>query len=166
VLGYDKLGLDDNLPQAGGLIDATLIQGDYVAVHNYGWTEFEIDPLSQQLHVTAWGVEPYSAEDLAADPGSVISQVPRVVSEFTVNPHMGSPDETGNEPSSEVTNLLGDLIEWKETIENFGEQSLSELARRVGGDDVFAPILQDLTAHDPLQGFSSPILNGGEFLIG
>jgi phosphodiesterase/alkaline phosphatase D-like protein len=166
VLGYDKLGLDDNLPQAGGLIDATLIQGDYVAVHNYGWTEFEIDPLSQQLHVTAWGVEPYSAEDLAADPGSVISQVPRVVSEFTVNPHMGSPDETGNEPSSEVTSLLGDLIEWKETIENFGEQSLSELARRVGGDDVFAPIFQDLTAHDPLQGFSSPILDGGEFLIG
>ena len=92
--------------------------------------------------------------------------MPRVVSEFTVNPHMGSPDETGNEPSSEVTSLLGDLIEWKETIENFGEQSLSELARRVGGDDVFAPIFQDLTAHDPLQGFSSPILDGGEFLIG
>ncbi|MBE9045634.1 phytase [Pleurocapsales cyanobacterium LEGE 10410] len=37
-LGFDPIGLDDNLPQAEGLIDAELIRGDY-----YSWTEFEID---------------------------------------------------------------------------------------------------------------------------
>ncbi|XQQ08029.1 MAG: alkaline phosphatase D family protein [Leptolyngbya sp. IPPAS B-1204] len=44
LLGYDPIGLNNNLPQADGLIQANLLQGDYVSVHTYGWTEFDIDP--------------------------------------------------------------------------------------------------------------------------
>ena len=43
-LGFDPIGLDNNLPQAEGLIDAELVQGDYYVGHTYGWTEFDIDP--------------------------------------------------------------------------------------------------------------------------
>src|SRR3954447_22508877 len=114
ILGYDKLGLDDNLPAADGLIDATLIQGDYVAAHNYGWTEFGIDAQSQQLHVTTWGIEPYTAEDLSANPESVIARTPQVISEFTVNPHFGGNVVIGNQPDSEVgANFLAETAKWK-----------------------------------------------------
>ena len=100
-----------------GLIDATLIQGDYVAAHNYGWTEFNIDAQTQQLHVTTWGIEPYTAEDLSANPESVIAKTPQIVSEFVVNPHLGGTPVTGNQPDGEAgTNLLGDMAEWKDTI--------------------------------------------------
>jgi phosphodiesterase/alkaline phosphatase D-like protein len=96
ILGYDRLGLNDNLPIAHGLIDATLVQGDYVAVHNYGWTEFEIDPQSQQLRVITWGITPYTAEDLRTNPEEVIARTPQIISEFIVNPHLGDIAETGN----------------------------------------------------------------------
>ena len=90
------MGLNDNLPAANGLIDATLVQGDYVAVHNYGWTEFEIDPQSQQLRVMTWGIAPYTAEDLRVNPEEVLARTPQIISEFIVNPQRGGPAEPGN----------------------------------------------------------------------
>jgi phosphodiesterase/alkaline phosphatase D-like protein len=108
ILGYDRLGLDDNLPVAEGRIDATLIQGDYVAAHTYGWTEFDIDAQSQQLRVTTWGIEPYTAEDLRANPGSVIARTPHIVSEFIVNPH-GGDVVTGNQPDGGAGSTLPTL---------------------------------------------------------
>ena len=85
-LGFDPLGLDDNLQAAEGLIDATLIQGDYVVAHTYGWTEFDIDPTTQQLRVTTYGIDAYTEAELLADPTSITSQTPRIVSEFVVSP--------------------------------------------------------------------------------
>jgi Ca2+-binding RTX toxin-like protein len=38
-LGYDPLGLDNNLSQANGLINAKLLQGDYLATNTYGWKD-------------------------------------------------------------------------------------------------------------------------------
>ena len=63
------IGLDD-----ASHIDATTIVGDYIATHTYGWTEFEIDALTQQLLVTTYGVEPGTLND------------PAIVSQFSVNP--------------------------------------------------------------------------------
>jgi phosphodiesterase/alkaline phosphatase D-like protein len=96
LLGYDRLGLNDNLPAANGRIDATLVQGDYVAVHNYGWTEFEIDPQSQQLRVMTWGIAPYTAEDLRVNPEEVLARTPQIISEFIVNPQGDDTAEPGN----------------------------------------------------------------------
>uniref|UniRef100_UPI0005B3080C hypothetical protein n=1 Tax=Anaplasma marginale TaxID=770 RepID=UPI0005B3080C len=85
-LGYDPIGLNNNLPVANTAIDANLLQGDYLATHTFGWTEFDIDPLTQQLLVTTYGVDSYSEEELLADPNATINQTPRIVSQFSVNP--------------------------------------------------------------------------------
>jgi 3-phytase/alkaline phosphatase D len=80
IFGYDPFGL------SGSSIDAQLLFGRYVAAHVYGWTEFEIEPTSQRLTVTVWGIEPYTANDLASDPDGVLARVPQVVSRFRVTP--------------------------------------------------------------------------------
>ncbi|MGF1459414.1 MAG: alkaline phosphatase D family protein [Leptolyngbyaceae cyanobacterium] len=89
--GYDPIGLDNNLTAEQGLqgsfeVEATLLQGDYVAAHTYGWTQFDIDPNSQVLTVTTYGIEPYSEADLLADPESVVNSTPFIVSQFEVVP--------------------------------------------------------------------------------
>ncbi|MEB3359018.1 MAG: alkaline phosphatase D family protein [Synechococcales bacterium] len=83
-LGFDPVGLE------GSGIDATLLQGEYIAAHNYGWTEFDIDPLTQELTVTTYGVEPYTEADLLADP-AIASRTPVIVSQFTVRPTLAPP---------------------------------------------------------------------------
>lgn len=85
-LGYDPLGLDANLANAEGLIQAELLQGDYVATHSYGWTEFEIDQFTQQLLVTTYGIDPYNANDIANDLDGVIARTPQIVSQFRITP--------------------------------------------------------------------------------
>ncbi|MEB3148202.1 MAG: 5'/3'-nucleotidase SurE, partial [Sphaerospermopsis sp.] len=84
--GYDPIGLNNNLAVADGLIDATLLQGDYVATHTYGWTQFDIDPVTQKLTVTTYGIEYYNREELEANPDEIINRQPQIVSQFEVNP--------------------------------------------------------------------------------
>ncbi|MEA5504628.1 5'/3'-nucleotidase SurE [Halotia wernerae UHCC 0503] len=85
-LGYDPIGLNNNLSQADGLINAKLLQGDYVATQTYGWTKFDIDPQTQKLTVTTYGIEPYTREELAANPSVVTNRQPKIVSQFEVDP--------------------------------------------------------------------------------
>jgi 5'/3'-nucleotidase SurE len=90
-LGFDPLGLDNNLPQAEGLIDAELIQGDYFVGHTYGWTQFDINPETQQLTVTTYGIEAYSEDELLANTETILSREPQIVSQFVVNPELPEP---------------------------------------------------------------------------
>jgi alkaline phosphatase D len=85
-LGYDPLGLDANLTEADDLIQAELLQGDYLATHTYGWTEFEIDKFTQQLLVTTYGIDPYSSDDIANNLTGVVNRTPQIVSQFRVTP--------------------------------------------------------------------------------
>ena len=87
ALGYDPLGLNANLPQADGLINAKLLQGDYLATHTFGWTEFDIDPLSQKLTVTTYGVKNYTEAELLKDPAAIAGLMPSIVSQFEVLPN-------------------------------------------------------------------------------
>jgi len=87
VVGYDPVGLNDNDADAEGLIDAELLQGDYLACHTFGWAEFDIAPETQELLVTVYGVDAYSEIDLLADANSVVNQAPRIVSQFLVRPN-------------------------------------------------------------------------------
>ncbi len=80
TLGYDPVGLD-NSP-----IQATLLQGDYMAVHTYGWTEFEIAENTQTLTVTTYGTDAYTAAQLTNNPISITSLTPQIVSQFRVIP--------------------------------------------------------------------------------
>ncbi|MEB3291941.1 MAG: phytase [Synechococcales bacterium] len=86
ALGYDPVGLNNNLSQANGLINAKLLQGDYSATHTYGWTEFHVDATTQKLVVTTYGIAPYSREELLANPAAVLARQPKVVSQFEVDP--------------------------------------------------------------------------------
>ena len=80
--GYDAVGLE------GSNIDATLVQGDYFVVHQYVWTEFDIDQETQVLTVTTYGVNSYTVEDIAADAAAIAALQPEIVSQFVVNPVM------------------------------------------------------------------------------
>ncbi|MDX2231990.1 MAG: phytase [Leptolyngbyaceae cyanobacterium bins.349] len=85
-LGYDPVGLDANLAIAAGKIDATLLQGDYVATHTYGWTLFDVDESTQNLTVTTYGIAPYTEAELLANRADIVSRTPVVVSQFEVRP--------------------------------------------------------------------------------
>ena len=85
--GYDPMGLNNNLPQAEGLIDAELIKGDYVGNFHLSWTEFNIDEETQQLTVTTYGILPYTVEDIPDDP-TILERQPEVISQFVVNPQV------------------------------------------------------------------------------
>ena len=84
-LGYDPIGLDNNLAQADGKIDATLLQGDYYVGHSFSWAEFDVDAETQKLTVTTWGIDGYTEEELLADPDAIINQTPVILSQFEVN---------------------------------------------------------------------------------
>ncbi len=114
-LGYDPIGLDNNLPQAEGLIDATLLQGDYYVGHSSTWTEFEVDAVTQALTVTTWGIDGYTEEALLADPDSIINQEPVILSQFVVNPEgtiLGGTDAgdtlVNGDDDSKLSGLDGD----------------------------------------------------------
>jgi hypothetical protein len=53
---------------------ARLLEGHYVAVHSYGWTEFDVDTETQRLTVTTYGVEWYDEAKLLADPQGIIAR--------------------------------------------------------------------------------------------
>ncbi|MDY7020709.1 MAG: alkaline phosphatase D family protein, partial [Cyanobacteriota bacterium] len=120
--GFDPLGLDNNLPQAEGLIDAELLQGDYFVGHTYGWTQFDIDSETQELTVTTYGIEAYTEDELLENTEEVLSREPEIVSQFVVNPvaddnrlEIEGTDEnntlTGAENDNIIAGLLGnDLI--------------------------------------------------------
>ena len=85
--GYDPIGLNNNLSQVDGLINSKLLQGDYIATHTYGWTEFNINPTTQKLTVTTYGIKPYTEAELVADPNAIINLQPQIVSQFEVEPN-------------------------------------------------------------------------------
>jgi 3-phytase/alkaline phosphatase D len=96
-LGYDPLGLDNNLAIADGKIDAKLLQGDYVATHVYGWTQFDVDKDSQKLTVTTYGINPYTAADVLANPNAITSRTPSIISQFEVTPTLTQKGTAGND---------------------------------------------------------------------
>ena len=137
-LGFDPIGLDNNLPQAEGLIDAELVRGDYYVGHTYGWTEFEIDLQTQQLRVTTYGVDPYSEEEILENPNAINELEPVIVSEFVVNPQ-------GEEPDAEFTSVFGtteadtlDITGTKKLVfagEGDDTVNVSQGDNRIYGDD-------------------------------
>lgn len=94
LYGYPRIGLDS------ALVNAQLLDGGYVVVNTYGWTEFDIDADTQQLTVTTYGITWYSPEDMASYPEDIIQRTPQVVSSFRVDPcgdiGTGSSPATGN----------------------------------------------------------------------
>jgi 5'/3'-nucleotidase SurE len=112
--GLDPVGLE-----ADSGIDAELIQGGYVAAHTFGWTEFDINAETQALTVTTYGIEPYSEEELLANPEAITSREPQIVSQFVVNPQ-------------EVDPLSATLIDTSNTDADGNEIELIDLTAYAG----------------------------------
>jgi hypothetical protein len=72
-MNHTKLGGISN-----GLINAKLLQGSYTATNTYGWTEFDVDPTTQKLTITTYGIPAYSRAELEANPNSVINRTPTI----------------------------------------------------------------------------------------
>lgn len=81
AIGLDPIGLE-NSP-----VRATLQEGHYVAAHTYGWSEFAVDPHTQALTVTTYGLEPRQPP---ASEGPAAASL-EVVSRFVVRPASSSP---------------------------------------------------------------------------
>ena len=86
VNGYNTIGLN------GSSIDAALILGRYAATTTYGWTEFQIEAITQKLTVTVWGINAYPIPLTADDFARIADQQPRIVSQFKVNPKPSRPN--------------------------------------------------------------------------
>jgi hypothetical protein len=84
-LGFNPFGLED-ASSGDTAIDAKLLQGDYMAGHVYGWSEFEVDATTQALTVTTYGIPAYQARDMARDGAAILAQTPQIVSQFVVQP--------------------------------------------------------------------------------
>ncbi|MGB3405655.1 MAG: alkaline phosphatase D family protein [Microcoleaceae cyanobacterium] len=84
TLEYDPIGLDNSN------INAELIEGSYTNVHTFGWTEFLINPQTQNLTVTTYGIRPYTQTEVTATPAFVVNRLPEVVSQFIVTPNSTS----------------------------------------------------------------------------
>ena len=84
TLEYDPIGLNNSN------INAELVEGYYTNVHTFGWTEFLINPQTQDLSVTTYGIRPYTQTEVTATPGFVVNRLPEVVSQFVVTPNSTS----------------------------------------------------------------------------
>lgn len=89
---YPRIGL------RGAPIDARLLQGRYISTNTYGWTEFEIDAVTQCLTVTTYGVDWYTEEELLTDTEEVLARQPRIVSQFRVQPRLDRTNPTAPPP--------------------------------------------------------------------
>lgn len=81
-LGYTPIGIE-----ADSGINASLTVGTWTATSSYGWTEFQVDPLTQALTVTTWGIPYYQeagATQYAGLPFENLS--PQIVQQFVVMP--------------------------------------------------------------------------------
>ncbi|QEI43442.1 3-phytase [Dolichospermum sp. UHCC 0315A] len=119
ALGYDPIGLNNNLTVASGLIDAKLLQGDYIATHTYGWTEFNIDQATQKLTVTTYGIDPYTRQEVEGNPAAISSRQPKIVSQFEVTANNFVDLELSQ--TANVTNaVIGDQVTFTLTLSNKG----------------------------------------------
>lgn len=80
ALGYSPIGLEDSglnyqvlqtLPGANA----------WSSTNTYGWTEFDVDAITQDLTVTTWGVPWY---DASLDPNIIGTLQPQIISQFRV----------------------------------------------------------------------------------
>jgi hypothetical protein len=76
--GYSPTGIQD--PS----IDATFTVGGPVAVHHYGWTEFDVNAQTKDLTLTTYGVDWYSPNQVVADPQAIIARPITIRQQFTV----------------------------------------------------------------------------------
>jgi 3-phytase/alkaline phosphatase D len=102
LFGYDAVGLD------GSGLDVRLRGGDYVALHTYGWTEFEVEASTQKLTVTTYGIDAYSESRLLEQTELILRRRPRVVSRFSVQPSLTPAQDADGDGVLDASDLCAD----------------------------------------------------------
>lgn len=87
VAGLDPLGFN------GSVINAQWEVGGPVAAHSYGWTEFELDRNTHELVVTTRGIPAYTTAEISP---AIVTQIPKVLSQFRVFPQNVTPPLRAN----------------------------------------------------------------------
>jgi PEP-CTERM motif len=82
---YSAVGLEDSG------IPFELISGDWVMTHVFGWTEFEIDPDTQDLLVTTWGISWTDVVAALGDDAALAALLPQIVGQFRVSADVREP---------------------------------------------------------------------------
>jgi hypothetical protein len=135
-LGYDPIGLDNNLPATDGKFHAQLLQGSYFVSNDLGWTKFEVDADTQSLLVTTYGIPAYTTADLAANPSAVLASTPTIVSQFRLMPTVNvtiQGHERADPPSSSFTNVTF-APDAKGTLEIDGTSFSGQVSGFAAGD--------------------------------
>ena len=128
-LGYDPIGL------AGSGIPFTQLVGGATATNSFGWTEFEVDAITQRLTVTTWGIPWYDESFLLANPSVVAAMQPQVLQRFTVDalptPCAGDLDHSGMVDAGDVSLMLiefGDCSGCASDLDQNGVTDASDLS--------------------------------------
>ncbi|MGZ8190536.1 MAG: alkaline phosphatase D family protein [Methylococcaceae bacterium] len=82
-LGYTPIGLQDN-----NRINASLLKGGNTALFSFGWSRFDIKPISHELKITTYGIAPYTEQNLISNSAEVKSRKPQIVSQLLVKPQL------------------------------------------------------------------------------
>lgn len=83
LYGYSPTGIQDPA------IDASFAVGGPVAVHHYGWTEFDVDADSKALTITTYGVDWYTPAEAQADPQGIIARPITIRQQLVLSPSGG-----------------------------------------------------------------------------
>lgn len=75
---YSPVGLGDSD------LSFELLSGDWVMAHVFGWTEFEIDELTQDLLITTWGIPYTDVLAALANPTTLADLMPQIVGRLLV----------------------------------------------------------------------------------
>ena len=93
---FSSLGLDPTtqaILEAAGLTDDFGFSTAFAATTYFGWSDFEIDPITQELVITTYGIAPYTQTQIEDDP-SVLARDPAVLSRLRFAP-IPEPATTG-----------------------------------------------------------------------
>ena len=110
-IGYDPIGLDDNLAIAAGKVHAQLLQG---SLHSY--RTISAGPSSRSIQtpknllVTTYGIPGYTAADLVANPAAILARTPTIVSQFLITPTLPA-----NSANFHITSGNGGTVAIKDT---------------------------------------------------
>ncbi len=133
LFGYEPLDLDGNFAAR-----TNLLAGDFVSMHTYSWTEFDINRITQTLTVATYAIDTYTQQELDRNPNRVTGRTPQIVSQFTVKPEGAAVPELAL--ASPDPGTAGMVNAFRVTGATPGEQVSFLYSRDTGRTDVpFCP---------------------------
>ncbi len=151
-LGYTPIGLQDN-----NRINAKLVKGSNTALFSFGWSKFDINPKTNALTITTYGIDPYTAQNLADNSAEVKSRKPEILSRLQVIPQP--------QPASVVKVKLIAINDFHGQLESpgtlrIGPTAASSPNKAVGGIDWLAGYIANIKSKNP----NTAVVSAGDLI--